>query len=182
MSKDTRSQIIACAKRLVREQGINRFTLADVAVAAGVSKGGLLYHFASKEALVRSMLEDTFTTFSQRMREHTEQDDEAGRWARGYIRATFTPNKNAGPDAAAALVAGIATDRTLLKAYADQARNWAAQLAADDVDPVTVAVVQMAADGLWLNEALGLSPLSKDDRKRFIERLIDMTRPPPKSA
>jgi AcrR family transcriptional regulator len=177
MSKDTRSQIIACAKRLVREKGINHFTLADVAGAAGVSKGGLLYHFASKEALVRGMLEDTFTTFTRRMDEHVAGDAEPGRWARGYVRATFTPNRNAGPDAAAALVAGIATDRTLLDAYAEEARKWAAQLAADDVDPATVAVVQMAADGLWLNEALGLSPLSSEERKRFVDRLIDMTRP-----
>jgi AcrR family transcriptional regulator len=176
MGKDTRQQIIACAKRLVREWGINHFTLADVAEAAGVSKGGLLYHFASKEALVRSMLEDTFTTFSQRMAEHTATDSEPGRWARAYVQATFTPNPNAGPDAAAALVAGIATDRALLEAYAGEARTWAAQLADDDVDPATVAVIQMAADGLWLNEALGLSPLSNDERKRFVERLIDMSR------
>lgn len=177
MSKDTRSRIIESAKRVVLEQGLDHFTLVDVADAAGVSKGGLLYHFPSKEALVRGMLNDTLSTFSDRMHAHAEQDAKPGRWIRAYVRATFPPaRKNDRPDvAAAAVVAGIATDRTLLQAYAEEAQKWTALLAGDDVDPLTVAVVRMAADGLWLNEALGLSPLSPDGREEFLKRLVDMT-------
>lgn len=38
------------------EHGANRLTLEAVAAQAKISKGGLLYHFASKEALVQAMV------------------------------------------------------------------------------------------------------------------------------
>src|SRR5690242_2095382 len=43
-----RDRILEAAERVVAEIGAARLTLDVVAQAAGVSKGGLLYHFPSK--------------------------------------------------------------------------------------------------------------------------------------
>jgi AcrR family transcriptional regulator len=40
----------------VVEEGVSGMTLEAVAREAGVSKGGLLYHFPSKEALIGGMI------------------------------------------------------------------------------------------------------------------------------
>ena len=45
-----RDRILEAAERVVAEVGAARLTLDVVAQAAGVSKGGLLYHFPSKRA------------------------------------------------------------------------------------------------------------------------------------
>jgi AcrR family transcriptional regulator len=66
---DARTRILAAAQALVRDLGVARLTLEATARAAGVSKGGLLHHFGSKEALLAGMMahlaatiRDTFGT------------------------------------------------------------------------------------------------------------------------
>jgi len=51
-----RESILEAAEDVVIEQGAVHMTLDAVAAKAGVSKGGLLYHFPSKEALLSSMI------------------------------------------------------------------------------------------------------------------------------
>ena len=50
-----RERILEAAERVVAEVGAARLTLDLVAQAAGVSKGGLLYHFPSKESLLGAL-------------------------------------------------------------------------------------------------------------------------------
>ncbi|WP_072314127.1 TetR/AcrR family transcriptional regulator [Agrococcus sp. Marseille-P2731] len=59
MSKadDTRDRILDAFEQLVLEHGERAGTIAATADAAGVSKGGLLYHFGSKTALVEGLAE-----------------------------------------------------------------------------------------------------------------------------
>ena len=45
-------RILDAAEELICTRGIAGFTLDGVAQAAGVSKGGLLYHFRSKDSLI----------------------------------------------------------------------------------------------------------------------------------
>lgn len=53
----TRDQILDSFETLIIDQGERSATLSAVAKAAGVSKGGLLYHFDSKQALARGLAE-----------------------------------------------------------------------------------------------------------------------------
>jgi AcrR family transcriptional regulator len=50
-----RNRILQAAERVVTEVGAARLTLDLVAQEADVSKGGLLYHFPSKEALLGAL-------------------------------------------------------------------------------------------------------------------------------
>ena len=51
-----RGDLLDAAEALLSEQGGRGLTLSAVAERAGVSKGGLLYHFPSKEALVQGLV------------------------------------------------------------------------------------------------------------------------------
>lgn len=53
---ETKIKIIKAANQLLEEQETSKFTLEEVAKKAGVSKGGLLYHFSSKRELIQGML------------------------------------------------------------------------------------------------------------------------------
>ncbi|MGO4201229.1 TetR/AcrR family transcriptional regulator [Rhodococcus sp. TAF43] len=52
-----RAKLLDAFIQILIEQGERAATLEAVAAAAGVSKGGLLYHFASKDALVAGLAE-----------------------------------------------------------------------------------------------------------------------------
>ncbi|MFM7780846.1 MAG: helix-turn-helix domain-containing protein, partial [Alphaproteobacteria bacterium] len=53
---DAPTRILDAAENLIIARGVGAMTLEAVAREARVSKGGLLYHFASKEALLEALL------------------------------------------------------------------------------------------------------------------------------
>ncbi|MCS6892321.1 MAG: TetR/AcrR family transcriptional regulator [Rhodovarius sp.] len=54
---DTRNRVLDAAERIVHARGVAALTLDAAAREAGVSKGGLLYHFATKEALLAALMQ-----------------------------------------------------------------------------------------------------------------------------
>ncbi|MFD8943837.1 TetR/AcrR family transcriptional regulator, partial [Streptomyces californicus] len=55
MRTSKRTQILDAATRVVQREGVKSVTFDSVAAEAGVTKGGLLYHFASREDLVQAI-------------------------------------------------------------------------------------------------------------------------------
>jgi AcrR family transcriptional regulator len=53
----SRDRILAASVHVALRDGVSSMTLDAVAREAGVSKGGLLYHFASKDELIAAMLQ-----------------------------------------------------------------------------------------------------------------------------
>lgn len=87
----TRAMVVAAATAEIRARGVG-VTLDDIATAAGVSKGGLLYHFASKEALLVELAREQVEDFRASIADQLDPTDEApGRWTRAYIRAVLDP-------------------------------------------------------------------------------------------
>lgn len=170
---ETKAHIIATATRIVMEHGIARMTLADVARAAGISKGGLLHYFPSKDALTTAMITSGLQSFEEKTTALTGADGTPGSYTRAYIKVSF-PAEGA-DDIAAAMIAGIATNRDLLKHYAGESEKWTQRLRADGIDYILAEILRLAADGLYFNEAIGLPPLSPPDRAAFLIRLAMMT-------
>ncbi len=54
---DTRAEILAAAAELAKEKGAAHISLEAIAERAGLSKGGLLYHFPKKGALIQALVE-----------------------------------------------------------------------------------------------------------------------------
>ena len=55
--KSSREKILDAAAELVSDIGSGRLTLDAVAERAGLSKGGLLYNFPNKDALLQAMIQ-----------------------------------------------------------------------------------------------------------------------------
>ena len=54
---DSREVILAAAERLMAKKGIKDSSLAEIAQAAGISRGTLYYHYRSKEELILDIAE-----------------------------------------------------------------------------------------------------------------------------
>lgn len=55
-AEETREAIVRCAVMRVAQAGFEGTTLSDVAAAAGLSKGAVTHHFASKDDLVDAVI------------------------------------------------------------------------------------------------------------------------------
>jgi len=61
----TRSQLIAIARRMFADRGYEDTSIEAVLKEAGVSRGSLYHHFASKEALFEAVAEDVETSVGE---------------------------------------------------------------------------------------------------------------------
>jgi AcrR family transcriptional regulator len=167
---------LRAAERVVAEEGVSRMTLEAVAREAGVSKGGLLYHFPSKEALIGGMVRRLIEGFGEALgRElRREKGGRGGRWSRAYARASFAEDRWY-LRVSAGLLAAVAEDPGLLaplrEGYEDGQR-WAER---DGIDPAVATLVRLAADGLFFAEVLGFAPPEGALRERVLERLLSLT-------
>jgi AcrR family transcriptional regulator len=172
-----RAKILTAACEVVRRDGTGSMTLEAVADEAGVSKGGLLYHFPSKDALQRAMVDRLVQDYAEAERAHEQSDpDPIGRSARSYVRAGTDTLRNA--DVWLALVAALGEGPTLLEPWREYCAGWARDDREEGVDPVAAAIARLAADGLWFADVLGLEAVDPKLRREILRRLEAMTREP----
>src|SRR3954467_7829759 len=85
----TQQRLLDVAGELVVEAGVAALTLDAVAKRAGVSKGGLLHHFPSKNALLAAMVGSMVGKFSDAAAAFAARAPaRRGRGARAYVRTT----------------------------------------------------------------------------------------------
>ena len=173
---ETRETILDAAFRVARRGG-GRFTIDAVAREARVSKGAVLHHFPSKEALAGGMLEhqlDEFDALIER-RLAEEPEGETGRWLRAYVRASF--EMGAGdPAVNDALLAAMATEPGLLSSFEGRFESWRRRAEADGVDRTKANLVRLAVDGLATAESFGIGAPEGEEREDLLEALVDLTR------
>ncbi|WP_248321337.1 MULTISPECIES: TetR family transcriptional regulator [unclassified Caballeronia] len=56
-AQETRNRILDAAERVFYEKGVSRTSLADIAQAAGVTRGAIYWHFTNKGDLFNAMFE-----------------------------------------------------------------------------------------------------------------------------
>ncbi|MEG3959505.1 TetR/AcrR family transcriptional regulator [Microcoleus sp. herbarium2] len=177
----TRETLLGAATQVILEKGVEALTLDAVARQAGVSKGGLLYHFPNKNALVVGLGEQLIQEFEAALQTEFDRDDAPGtpgQWVRAYIRSTLRMSGKT-----LALVARLTSlvvemPPELLKAAEAYEQRCRQRLDADGLDPTQATIIQLAIDGLWFSEVFQLSALDETRQTQVVERLLAMTRSP----
>ena len=158
---DARTRILDAAEAIVQARGVPALTLEAAARDAGVSKGGLLYHFASKEALLAGMLGRLAETISQEFDQTVAAQREGpGRVARAMLAWACAEGACDHQDRAAAVfLAAFHHDRVLLDPVRAVFARMRAALAADGLAPGVGQAVMCATDGLFMARIFGLYAL-----------------------
>ncbi|MCC7377250.1 MAG: TetR family transcriptional regulator [Verrucomicrobiales bacterium] len=173
---NSREDILVAAEQVVREFGSGHLTSDAVAERAGISKGGLLYNFPTKEALLRALLARHLERYDRELQEAGEE--RKGRTARAdalknFIRLGFREDEDKERLSAALLAAG-ASDPKLLSPVREWHQRHFAEFAEGAKYPLRVLVLMLAMDGLWLNELLRTSAFGKKDKVRLMEEMLAM--------
>ncbi len=183
---NSKDRILEAAERIVVRDGVSHLTLDAVAAEAGLSKGGVLYNYPTKEALINGMVRRLLDLYETRMMRLLEQDpDPVGRRLRAYLNASFPePNEEyqRALQVSAALLAALSTNPALLEPVREQFRKWRDWICEDGLDIVDGAIVRLAAEGLWLADLFGLAALEPELRRQVLHRLRDLTRKPSTSS
>ena len=147
----TRDRILDAFVGVLIDQGERAATLDAVAAAAGLSKGGLLYHFASKEALADGLI--------ARLRALVVVDIDNIRSApAGVVDYLIRTSVSEGTplDRAIVAVARLAqgSHPAANQALADIRQQWLAVVEEAVGDPDTAEAIMLISDGLYYESTL----------------------------
>ena len=165
-----REALLDAAIRVIRRDGAQKLTLDAVAAEAGVSKGGILYHFATKRALVDGLLERWLADFDRRL--EASEDPLAE-----YVRCSDLQDEDPGVTASEfGMLAALIEEPQVLEAVRSFQARWMERMLAGHADPADAWLVRLAADGLWYADLLGLAAPQGDDRSALLGRLLVLSR------
>jgi AcrR family transcriptional regulator len=175
---ETRDKLLDAAARLLLRDP-SKLTLDAVAEEAGVSKGGLLYHFSSKGQLLDAVVDRWEASFQAEI--DRAADGEPGGWTRAYaVTSAHDGTEQETREIDSGILAVLALQPERLEAVRARYASWQARMVDDGIDPVSATIVRLAAEGLWFCELLELAPPTGELREQVVERLLALTREPPR--
>jgi AcrR family transcriptional regulator len=162
-------RLLDAAVAVVRRDGAQALTLDAVAAEAGVSKGGLLYHFRSKRDLIDALVGRWLDGWQAEI----DADESGDGFVAAFVRASQL--EDAGQAVRAdetALLAALVGQPEVLAAARDRYASWQDRVEREGGDPVDATVARLGADGLWLADLLGLAPPQGELRDAVLARLL----------
>ncbi|AMT97634.1 MULTISPECIES: TetR/AcrR family transcriptional regulator [Psychrobacter] len=169
-----RRALLDQAARITLEQGLSKVTFQAVADATGVTKGGVMHHFATKNALVLEVFNDAMAKFEAEVDAAMAKDAVSyGSFTRAYIDATISLGEKgqAEFDNQATLYVLMLGDSELRALWAKWANAQLKKYEATD-NTETLCMVRLVVDGIWLSDFSGINISGKQSLR---DRLIKMT-------
>lgn len=176
-SERSRNAALDAAFAIIARDGPGRLTLDAIARESGLSKGGVMHQFRTKEAVLKALLERQMAHFEQfatpyRAKARAESENPELATELATVReAANTPNS-----AALALLAAMVENPDLMALPRASDEKTIAAIKAEATDPDLAMLRWAAARGLLLGELFGMSPLPKAERERLFARLLDDSR------
>ena len=171
-SEQTKTAILDAANRLLQESGAEGFTLEAIAAEAGVSKGGLLYHFSSKNQLIEGMIARSITRVDATLAEELERSE--GDYLTAYIRASFRTTTDS-EMVSRAISAAITRDPSLMNPLRERFERMQREISERAPTAEFGTLVRLAMDGLWFAELYQFAPPSAELREKLLQLLLENT-------
>lgn len=171
--KSQKDAILDATEKFVGKHGMTNLTLEAVAAEAGISKGGLLYHFASKKDLLYRVIE----RHNERMRKRRQAildtlPEGPGRELKAYIKARLSdPSRH---NMVASKMVSVMEDDDL-REYVTNLKNQELQVLQNDgISPEKATVLIMAMEGLWMVDLFKIPMFTPEFREKVIAELMEM--------
>ncbi len=166
-----KAKVLAAAREIVERDGAGALTFDELARVSGVTRGGITYHFPTKDALLQGLLEHDMQQWKDSeaactptdlacpqqceligfIRSHTSEDDSRRRFVAGMLSAAVHQ-----PD--------------LLDGCREEIRQRYEQAEWDD-RMLRAHVLRLAAVGLFWDEIFQFQSMPPAVRRRFAELL-----------
>lgn len=168
-----KAKLLHTAEELTFVNGWGNFSLNDVVAKSGISKGGLLHHFPTKNVLLDTLYDTLLERFDVQITALMQNDSEPlGRFLRAYLQCMQQVSAEPESRLPAILRLALVADDTLRTKW----QAWLdTKLSVIDGDAFSL-MVRLAADGLWLCNLTQDAMLNLPGFASALEELYAMTR------
>jgi AcrR family transcriptional regulator len=173
-SERSRNAALQAALTIIARDGPGRLTLDAIARESGLSKGGVMHQFRTKQAVLKALLEHQTAYFEDFSRKYLAKTTSSQPQLSAQI-ATLREVTARPRSEAFAILAALADDPALLAGSRDIDAAKLKTIKAEAADPQLALLRWSAARGLALSALFGMCPFTEKDRNELFERLLDDT-------
>lgn len=171
-----RLKILQAAERVVKEHGAARLTFDQISKESGVTRGGITYHFPTKDDLLRALVIHDVEHWSRRQSAHRDKlGDQPAAELLSQLRVS-TENDPERRRFVGGMLGAVSHDPALLEPVREflrenqpidrdmpqcELRNW---------------ILRLAADGLFWMETLKCTDLPPGMRERIVDEIESLAR------
>lgn len=183
MRPSNRTKILDAAVRVIHRDGLIGVTFDSVAAEAGVTRGGMMYHFPARDALVQAIHEHlagqweaSLEAAAGKSKTAATSRERAAAYARTSARGANRAELLSALQAAESAAAAVAWDAVL--------EGWAPPppKSVDDDAALAPFIARLAADGLWMYESLTGRKLAAPVRALIAERIAEAIQAAPRQG
>ncbi len=164
--------MLAAAEALVRDIGAANLTFDELVRRSGITRGGITYHFPTKDVLLRALVERDIASWHECMDGKRARHAGPNADLLAYIDSGCEPDEDA-----ARLCAGLLSAATSARELNEP---WRAFFAAQQAkagasgDPELAMILTLAVEGLFWSETLDLLDLAPRRRRALVDRMMAM--------
>lgn len=171
MRVSNRDRILEGVVQIIERDGVTAVTFDAVAAETGLTRGGIIYHFASREDLLVATHRHLAQKWAMELdalvpSAHTQADRYAA-----YVRSSSREATRA----ELLLMLESGRDEILGAIWAEVINQWAPPVPDDD-DPAAMRrfLARLAADGLWAHQAAAGKSLSPKVKARVSKAILGL--------
>ena len=162
-----RQKVLDASRRIVMERGAGSLTFDEIAQVSGVTRGGITYHFPTKQALLRALVADDLAQWQSLekelkpegcsadaaellafMRSHTHEDHDRRRFVTGMLSA-------------------VTLDPPIMDPVREYERQRLESLEWDE-QTLKLHLLRLAASGLFWADVFGCPHVPGDVRRKLV--------------
>jgi AcrR family transcriptional regulator len=171
ISSATKFAILDAANKVILEKGVEALTIDAVAQKAGISKGGLFYHFPSKKNLIEGMISRLISEIDALLEEELVKS--GGDFLPAYIRASFVSDPE-WMKLSCALIAAVANEPDLIIPLQKRFFEMQNKINETGISPEQGTIIRLALDGKWISDLYGFAPPSPEMREKMMSVLLEL--------
>lgn len=168
---NARDRILNAVLAVTEKSGAGHMSLEAIARQAGVSKGGLLYHFPTKKSLMRALVEHHISLTEEAIVEAELAVPSPNAVATALVHVSRKVCDVKRPRAQEGALAAFVEDPSLFDPVRAYHRRVADRLRASAADPDLSLIALLTIEGMKAHDILALDFLKEAERKRILERL-----------
>jgi AcrR family transcriptional regulator len=171
----TRDRILAAARQIVEREGAGALTYEGLVQESGLTRGGITYHFPTKEALLRGLLDDDFRQWddAEAALTPTDCDPETAKLL-GFIR-TLTAQDESHRRFLCGMLSAATLDPSLMDPCRQELRDRLGRKHWSDRD-LRLHLVHLAAEGLMWQELFQMYSMPGPARARLVALMEELAR------
>ena len=167
-----KDEILIKAARIVNDEGIQKLTMSYLAEKAELTKGGVLYHFDSKEDILLNMNKKVIQEFDNRIDTHIRKLSGPYRYSRAYALATLDYINDSENILLTAVFISSHEDSSSKALWEETSNLWDQSFKNDQGDEDKIFELRMICDGIWFTLTYKIGAFYKEKMEKIITNYI----------